>query len=149
VRICSLLPSADERPATFCLEWADPVYVSGHWVPEMVELAGGSDGLRMRGKPSVQIEWDRVVQCAPEVIILMPCGFDVERTVRELPLLTRLPGWSDMPAVQRGRVYAVNGSAYFNRSGPRLVDGLELLAKVLHPELFPGAIPAEAARLVA
>ncbi len=137
------------RPNTFCLEWADPLYVSGHWVPEMVELAGGTDGLGVKGKPSVPIEWDPVVRYAPEVIILMPCGFDVERTVKELPLVTRLPGWSDLPAVRRDRVYAVNGSAYFNRSGPRLVDGLELLAKILHPELFPGAIPDEMARQVA
>jgi iron complex transport system substrate-binding protein len=137
------------RPATFCLEWADPIYAAGHWVPEMVELAGGADGLGIKGEPSVPIEWDRVLHYAPEVIILMPCGFDVERTVRELPLVTRLPGWSDLPAVQRGRVYAVNGSAYFNRSGPRLVDGLELLAKILHPELFPGSIPDEMARQVA
>ncbi len=137
------------RPATFCLEWADPVYVAGHWVPEMVEMAGGIDGLGGKGKPSVQIEWDRVVRYGPEVIVLMPCGFGVERAVREMPLLTRLPGWSDLPAVQRGQVYAVNATAYFSRSGPRLVDGLELLAKILHPELFPGAVPGEAARRVA
>jgi iron complex transport system substrate-binding protein len=112
----------------------------------MVEMAGGIDGLGGKGKPSVPIEWERVVSYAPEVVILMPCGFDVERAVREMPLLTRLPGWPDLPAVQRGQVYAVNATAYFSRSGPRLVDGLELLAKILHPELFPGAIPGEAAR---
>lgn len=147
--VAAVATSAAERPTTFCLEWADPLYVSGHWVPEMVGLAGGTDGLGMKGKPSIPVEWDRVVRYAPDVVILMPCGFDVERTVRELPLLTRLAGWSDLPAVKRGRVYAVNGSAYFNRSGPRLVDGLELLAKILHPELFPGSIPDEMARQVA
>jgi iron complex transport system substrate-binding protein len=146
--VAAVATSAAERPTTFCLEWADPLYVSGHWVPEMVGLAGGTDGLGMKGKPSIAIEWDRVVRYAPDVVILMPCGFDVERTVRELPLLTRLAGWSDLPAVKRGRVYAVNGSAYFNRSGPRLVDGLELLAKILHPELFLGSIPDEMARPV-
>ena len=145
-RVTTRTATAAERPATFCLEWADPLYVAGHWVPEMVEMAGGIDGLGMKGKPSVQIEWERVVKYAPEVVILMPCGFDVERAVREVPLLTRLPGWSDLPAVQRGQIYAVNATAYFSRSGPRLVDGLELLAKILHPELFPGAIPGEAAR---
>lgn len=148
-RVIARAGIAAERPSTFCLEWADPLYVSGHWVPEMVELAGGTDGLGIKGKPSVPIEWDWVVHYAPEVIILMPCGFDVERTVSELPLLTRLPGWSDLPAVKRGRVYAVNGSAYFNRSGPRLVDGLELLARIVHPELFPGSIADEMARQVA
>ena len=145
-RVTSRTATAAERPATFCLEWADPLYVAGHWIPEMVEMAGGIDGLGMKGKPSVQIKWERVIGYAPEVVILMPCGFDVERAVREMPLLTRLPGWSDLPAVQRGQVYAVNATAYFSRSGPRLVDGLELLAKILHPELFPGPIPGEVAR---
>lgn len=145
-RVTARTATAAERPATFCLEWADPLYVAGHWIPEMVEMAGGIDGLGGKGKPSVPIEWERVVSYAPEVVILMPCGFDVERAVREMPLLTRLPGWLDLPAVQRGQVYAVNATAYFSRSGPRLVDGLELLAKILHPELFPGAIPGEAAR---
>ena len=147
-RVVARAARAVEQPSTFCLEWADPLYVSGHWVPEMVELAGGIDGLGMKGKPSVPIEWERVARYAPEVVVLMPCGFDVERTVLEVPLLAGLPGWFDLPAVKRGRVYAVNGSAYFNRSGPRLVDGLELLAKLLHPELFPGPISGEAARPV-
>jgi len=145
-RVTARTATAAERPATFCLEWADPLYVAGHWIPEMVEMAGGIDGLGGKGKPSVLIEWERVVSYAPEVVILMPCGFDVERAVREMPLLTRLPGWSDLPAVQRGQIYAVNATAYFSRSGPRLVDGLELLAKILHPELFPGPIPGEVAR---
>jgi len=145
-RVTARTATAAERPATFCLEWADPLYVAGHWIPEMVEMAGGIDGLGGKGKPSVPIEWERVVGYAPEVVILMPCGFDVERAVREMPLLTRLPGWLDLPAVQRGQVYAVNATAYFSRSGPRLVDGLELLAKILHPELFPGPIPGEVAR---
>ncbi len=147
-RVTARAASAEERPVTFCLEWADPLYVAGHWIPEMVEMAGGIDALGMKGKPSVQIKWERVVSYAPEVVILMPCGFDVGRTIREMPLLTRLPGWSDLPAVKQKRVYAVNASAYFSRSGPRLVDGLELLAKLLHPELFPGPIPEEAAWLV-
>jgi iron complex transport system substrate-binding protein len=145
-RVTARTATAAERPATFCLEWADPLYVAGHWIPEMVEMAGGIDGLGGKGKPSVPIEWERVVSYAPEVVILMPCGFDVERAVREVPLLTRLPGWLDLPAVQRGQVYAVNATAYFSRSGPRLVDGLELLAKILHPELFPGPIHGEVAR---
>ena len=102
----------------------------------------------MKGMPSIPIEWGKVVHYGPEVIVLMPCGFGVERTVRELPLVIRLPGWSNLPAVKRGRVYAVNGSAHFNRPGPRLVDGLELLAKILHPEIFPGPIPAEMAQRV-
>ncbi|MDE2059484.1 MAG: cobalamin-binding protein [candidate division NC10 bacterium] len=135
-----------ERPKTFCVEWVEPIYAAGHWVPEMVQMAGGIDRLGRRGKPSIPMKWERVVRYAPEVVILMGCGFDLERNIRELSLLTRLPGWRELPAVGRDRVYAVNARAYFSRSGPRLVDGLELLAKILHPELFPGAIPEEAAR---
>ncbi len=147
-RVAAMAARVAKRPATVCLEWADPLYIAGHWIPEMVELAGGSDGLGMKGVPSTRIEWDWVVAYAPEVIVLMPCGFDVERALSELPLLTRLPGWSDLPAVREGRVYAVNATAYFSRSGPRLVDGLELLARLLHPTLFPDPIQAEAARQV-
>jgi iron complex transport system substrate-binding protein len=137
---------AVERPRTLCLEWADPLYVAGHWVPEMVEMAGGIDGLGTKGRPSVTVDWEAVCRFAPEVVILMPCGFDVERAAGELSLLARLPGWRDLPAVRRGRVYAVNATSYFSRSGPRLVDGLELLGKILHPGLFPGTPPPEAAR---
>jgi iron complex transport system substrate-binding protein len=147
-RVASMTAGVAERPATFCLEWTEPLYVAGHWVPEMVELAGGTDGLGMKGKPSTRIEWDRVVAYAPEVIVLMPCGFDVERAVSELPVLTRLPGWSDLPAVKRGRLYAVNATAYFSRSGPRLVDGLELMVKLIHPEIGLGPIPPDLARQV-
>lgn len=147
-QVISQVAGATERPKAFCVEWVDPIYAAGHWVPEMVELAGGIDGLGRKGKPSVPITWERVVRYAPEVVILMGCGFDLERNIRELPLLTRSPEWADLPAVKGGRVYAVNGSAYFSRSGPRLVDGLELLASILHPDLFPGAMSAEAARQI-
>jgi iron complex transport system substrate-binding protein len=147
-QVISRVASTIERPKTFCVEWIDPIYAAGHWVPEMVKMAGGIDGLGRRGKPSIPIKWERVVLYAPEVVILMGCGFDVERNIRELPLLTRLPGWTELPAVKHGRIYAVNSSGYFSRSGPRLVDGLELLARLLHPDLFPGAISVEAARQI-
>lgn len=147
-QVVSMVAGAAERPKTFCVEWTDPIYAAGHWVPEMVELAGGIDGLGRRGKPSIPIKWERVVRYAPEVIILMGCGFDVERNIRELPLLTRLPGWTELPAVRHGRTYAVDSSGYFSRSGPRLVDGLELLARLLHTDLFPGAISVEVARQI-
>lgn len=147
-QVISRVAGATERPKAFCVEWVDPIYAAGHWVPEMVELAGGIDGLGRKGKPSIPIKWERVVRYAPEVVILMGCGFDLERNIRELSLLTRLSGWGDLPAVKRGRVYAVNASAYFSRSGPRLVDGLELLASILHPGLLPGAMSAEAARQI-
>lgn len=137
---------SDYRPRAACLEWLDPIYNAGHWIPEMVELAGGRDELGKKGKPSEKMDWNRVVQSAPEVIVLMPCGFDIERAMQEVHLLYNLPGWSDLPAVQRGNVFAVNGSAYFNRSGPRLVDGLEILAQMIHPEIFPWRASPEAAQ---
>jgi iron complex transport system substrate-binding protein len=136
----------DDRPRVACLEWLDPLYAAGHWVPEMVELSGGTDGLGKKGEPSARISWDSAVQSAPDVIVLLPCGFDIERTLKEIDNLKRLPGWGDLPAVREGRVFAVNGSAYFNRPGPRLVDGLELLARIIHPELFPWQTSPEAAR---
>lgn len=137
---------SDYRPRVACLEWLEPIYNAGHWIPEMVELAGGMDGLGKKGKPSEKIDWDRVVQSAPEVIVLMPCGFEIARTLKELRLLYQLPGWSDLPAVKKGNVFAVNGSAYFNRSGPRLVDGLEILARIIHPEIFSWQTAPEAAQ---
>lgn len=137
---------SDLRPRVACLEWMDPIYSAGHWVPEMVELAGGEEGLAKKGEPSMKIDWNNVVQFAPEAIVLMPCGFDVERTLKEIHLLYGLPGWHDLPAVKGDRIFAVNGHAYFNRSGPRLVIGLEILAQILHPEIFPWKATPQAAR---
>ena len=112
----------------------------------MVELAGGAAGLANKGERSKEISWDAVRAFAPEVIVLMPCGFDVERSLKEASLLRRLDGWSELPAVKNGRVYAVNGSAYFNRSGPRLIDGLEILAQIVHPKIFSWRVAPEAAQ---
>ncbi|MGH7772329.1 MAG: ABC transporter substrate-binding protein, partial [Candidatus Binatia bacterium] len=145
-RVREKASSSDLRPRVACLEWLDPIYSAGHWVPEMVELAGGTDGLAKKGVPSMKTDWNRVVEFAPEVIVLMPCGFDVERTLKEFHLLQRLPGWNELPAVKQQRVFAANGHAYFNRSGPRLVDGLEILAQVIHPEIFPWKTAPGAAR---
>jgi iron complex transport system substrate-binding protein len=124
------------RPRVFCMEWIDPVYCSGHWVPEMVELAGGTDELARRGTDSVRIAWEDVLRWAPEVLIVMPCGYDLEKAATQTCALFSNPGWSDLPAVRAGRVYAVNANAYFARPGPRVVDGTELLAHLLHPTLF-------------
>ena len=112
------------------------------------EIAGGTDGIGNHGTPSTRITWERVRSYQPEVIILMPCGADVQQTLSELPLVRALPGWSDLPAVRQSRVYAVNAGAYFSRSGPRLVDGLELLAQIIQPELFPWTAPDHIARRV-
>ena len=147
-RVREQVAGAGTRPRVACIEWLDPIYTAGHWIPEMVELAGGRDELGKKGLPSEKTSWDRVVQSVPEVIVLMPCGFEVERTMKEFELLPRLPGWDDLPAVRERRVFAVNGSAYFNRPGPRLVDGLEILARLFHPKIFPGELDAETARRV-
>lgn len=134
------------HPRVACLEWLEPLYNAGHWIPEMVELAGGKTELAEKGKPSTKLEWEEVVEFAPEVVVLMPCGFDVERTLQEAHLVQSLSGWNELPAVRQGRVYAVNGHAYFSRSGPRLIDGLEILAQIIHPDLFPWRSPPEAAK---
>jgi iron complex transport system substrate-binding protein len=132
---------ATMRPRVFCLEWMDPLFVSGHWLPEMVGIAGGIDGVGHDRTPSTQIAWETVRDYQPEVVILMPCGADVPKTLSELRDVQALPGWDDLPAVRNGRLYAVDAGAYFSRSGPRLVDGLELLAQIIQPELFPWNVP--------
>jgi iron complex transport system substrate-binding protein len=128
---------SSSRPRVACIEWLEPIYAAGHWVPELVDLAGGHDGLSQTGEPSAKIAWQKIVDFAPEVIVLMPCGFDLQRTLREAPALAKLDCWRSLPAVKAGRVYAVNGHAFFSRPGPRLIEGLEILAALIHPEIFP------------
>ncbi len=137
LRVEDCLRHASRRPRVAALEWLDPIMASGHWNVEMIERAGGKDFLGRDREPSVYVLWDDVLRYAPEVIVLMPCGFDVERSAKDISLLARRPGWELLPAVQAGEVYAVHGGAYFNRSGPRLVDGVEILAEILHAEIFP------------
>ena len=136
-RTAAVTRDLSHRPRVFCMEWLDPVYCSGHWVPEMVKLAGGVDALAREGEDSVRIPWDDVVQWAPEVLIITPCGFNLEKVIEQTQQLQSYPGWSDLPAVRQGRVYAVDANSYFARPGPRVVDGTELLAHLIHPELFP------------
>ena len=124
------------RPRVFCMEWIDPVYCSGHWVPEMVGLAGGRDELAREGAYSVRIAWEDVLHWAPEVLVVMPCGLDLQKTIVQAQQLLTFPGWSDLPAVRAGNVYAVDANAYFARPGPRVVEGTELLAHIIHPDLF-------------
>ena len=125
------------RPRVFCMEWIDPVYCSGHWMPEMVELAGGVDLLSHKGEDSVRMSWEEVVKWAPEVLIVAPCGFHLDKVLEQAPQLFCYSGWSSLPAISQGRVYAVDANSYFARPGPRVVDGTELLAHLIHPELFP------------
>ncbi len=127
----------EARPRVLCIEWFDPIYAGGHWIPEMVNLAGGVDVAGKAGEKSRIVPWEEGRAAAPEAIVLLPCGFGPERITTEIHLLERLPGWGDLPAVRSGRVYATDASAYFSRPGPRLVDGLEILAHFLHPDIFP------------
>jgi iron complex transport system substrate-binding protein len=138
-------PLADHRPRVLHLEWVDPLMCGGHWVPEMVELAGGVNCFGDKETGSFKLEWSQVVESHPEVIVFMPCGFEVKRALEDVPLLAGKEGWGSLPAVRNNRVYAIDASAYTSRSGPRLVVGLEILAEMIHPELFAGLIPESGA----
>lgn len=133
------------RPRVGCLEWLDPLFSGGHWVPEMVRTAGGEDALAAPGEPSERITWERFARSEPEVVILMPCGFDAGRALSEAAALADTEGWGETPAVRGGRVWAVDANSYFSRPAPRLVDGVETLARILHPEAFSDAPDERAA----
>jgi iron complex transport system substrate-binding protein len=120
-----------ERPLVACIEWIEPLYLAANWMPEMIELAGGRQPFSQAGDRSTVSRWEQLAQADPDAIVIMPCGFDLARTLAECRLLTGRPSWRQLRAVQHGRVYAVDGNVYFNRSGPRLVDSLELLARLL------------------
>jgi len=122
---------------TLLLEWIDPPFSAGHWAPQPVEWAGGREVLGRTGERSRQIDWNEVTQADPEVLIVACCGFDLPRSRQELPLLRQAPGFSDWCCTRRGELYLVDGNAWFSRSGPRLIDGLEVLAHTLHPDLHP------------
>ena len=132
---------AETRPRVVCLEWMEPLLCAGHWVPDMIALAGGEDCLGDKSKPSFRVEWEQVLDLAPEVILIAPCGFDVKRGLQEIDILSAREGWESLPAVRKSNVYVLDASSYFSRSGPRLVDGLEIMAEILHPELFTGMVP--------
>ena len=120
----------------------------GHWVPEMVEMAGGVNCFGDKETGSFRLDWEAVIESQPEMIILMLCGYTVQRSLEDLPLLAAQPGWDDLPAVQNNRIFAIDASAYTSRSGPRLIQGLEIIAEILHPELFSGLIPEDGAAQV-
>ncbi len=124
------------RVRALAMEWADPPFVGGHWVPEMVAIAGGEDPLGVVGKPSRRLTWDELATAAPEVIVFMPCGYTFEHATEDAEALLDVPAVAMTPAASTGRVFAVDASSYFSRPGPRIVDGLELLAWALHPEVF-------------
>jgi iron complex transport system substrate-binding protein len=137
------------RPRVGCIEWLDPPFSAGHWVPEMVRIAGGEEVLVGPGEPSTRLGWEEVFEAAPEVLVLMPCGFGARRTVEEARrILPEVSGWNKLPAVENGSVWAVDANSYFSRPAPRLVEGVEILARIFHPEAFAGAPgPNDAVRL--
>ena len=139
--VVNRLTGVVNKPKVLHLEWVDPLMCGGHWVPEMVELAGGINCFGDKETGSFPLEWKLIIDSQPEVIVLMPCGFDVKRGLQDLPLLSNKDGWASLPAVRNNRVYVIDAGAYTSRSGPRLVDGLEILAEMIHPDLFSGMVP--------
>lgn len=124
------------RPTVACIEWIDPLMAAGNWVPELVEMAGGVNLFGLAGKHAPWLTWEELCSRDPDVIVLMPCGFDLPRCRKDLPLLKARPGWSGLKAVRSGQVYLTDGNQYFNRPGPRLVESLEIMAELLHPHAF-------------
>ena len=139
--VVNRLTGVVNKPKVLHLEWVDPLMCGGHWVPEMVELAGGINCFGDKETGSFPLEWKLIIDSQPEVIVLMPCGFDGKRGLQDLPLLSNKDGWASLPAVRNNRVYVIDAGAYTSRSGPRLVDGLEILAEMIHPDLFSGMVP--------
>jgi iron complex transport system substrate-binding protein len=131
IAVVAAMAPPDPRPVVVCIEWTDPLMAGGHWVPQMVELAGGRDALGRHGEPSREVTWDEVLAAEPDVMVLMPCGFGLEHTLEVSHEVTARPGFERLPCARSGRVVAVDGSSYFNRPGPRIVTGLEILAVAL------------------
>ncbi len=130
------LKFVDERPGVVMIEWLSPLMVAGNWIPGMIEIAGGTPLLGEEGKHSAFIDWEQIRAADPGVLVIAPCGFTIGRTLSELHLLFGLPGWQDLKAVKNKRVYLADGNQYFNRSGPRAVDTVEILAEIIHPKQF-------------
>jgi iron complex transport system substrate-binding protein len=126
----------ENKPTLACIEWLEPLMVSGNWVPELVTIAGGGTILAAAGQHSPYIKWEQVLEQDPDIIIVMPCGFAIERTLREMELLLGLPGFAELKAIKNNRLYIADGNQYFNRPGPRIVDSIEILAEIIHPKQF-------------
>lgn len=124
------------RPRTAAIEWIDPLMAGGNWMPELIGMAGGINLFGEAGKHSPWMTWEALIQADPEVILILPCGFDIPRTRKELPTLTEHPAWPALKAVRAKQVYLLDGNQYFNRPGPRLAESLEILAEIFHPDRF-------------
>ena len=125
-----------QRPTVACIEWIDPLMAAGNWMPELVEMAGGVNRFGLAGKHSPWMTWEQLRQEDPEVIVVLPCGFDIDRSRREMPALTQRSDWAELRAVRNRRVCLTDGNQFFNRPGPRLAESLEILGEVLHPAVF-------------
>ena len=134
--IAAMARTLSPGPTVACIEWIEPLMAAGNWMPELVEMAGGMNLFGEAGKHSPWMKWEELVAKDPNVIVVLPCGFDIKRTREEMPTLTRRPEWSRLRAVRSGRVYLTDGNQYFNRPGSRLVESLEILAEILHPDVF-------------
>jgi iron complex transport system substrate-binding protein len=146
-RVAAALEGVEKRPRTLMLEWLEPAFAPGHWVPEQVMIAGGDHAFGRKGQSSVTTTAEEIRAYAPEAVVLIPCGYYKEDILRQLPQ-ARLPeGWDELPAVRAGEVWAVDATSYFSRPGPRVVDGVEILARILHPEVFGAPEEHEAVRV--
>jgi len=123
------------RPRVFGLEWLDPPFAAGHWVPEMIGLAGGDEVLGRAGEKSYRLTWEQVIATQPDVVFLIPCGYNAEQAQREWEALTKPMGWETIPAAQSGRIHALDANSWCSRPAPRIVDGVEQLARLIHPEV--------------
>lgn len=126
----------EAKPTVACIEWLEPMMLSGNWIPELVEIAGGKSILAEADKHSPYVEWDDIRLQDPEIIVIMPCGFSIERTLKEIDVILQLPGLAELQAVKNNRVYIADGNQYFNRPGPRIVDSVEILAEIINPKQF-------------
>lgn len=126
----------DKKPTVACIEWLEPLMVSGNWIPELVTIAGGQPVLAEAEKHSPYVDWNDIRLQDPEVIVIMPCGFSIERTLKEIDILLQLPGFDQLQAVKNNHVYIADGNHYFNRPGPRIVDSIEILAEIINPKQF-------------
>lgn len=140
-RIADVVRGLEEK-SILCLEWLNPPFCAGHWIPELVELAGGVDMLGEKHQPSRQVAWDEILSYNPDIIVIMCCGFSVQRTIKELSILQNST-FENLQAVRSGRVYVVDGSSFFSRPGPRIVDSLEIMATIIYPDMFPFDYPEQ------
>ena len=148
-RLAAALAGVETRPRTLMLEWLEPPFAPGHWVPEQVAFAGGDHSFGEMGRASRTTTAEEINTYAPEAVIMIPCGYYKEDIIRQLPHSTLPAGWESLPAVRRGEVWAVDATSYFSRPGPRVVVGMEILARILHPEIFGPPAESEAVRVPA